>query len=46
MQHLEVSGAVRPLYGSLGAKGLTKHHTLDVWGSGVYLHLFSVLYTD
>jgi len=22
MQHLEVSGAVRPLYGSLGVKGL------------------------
>jgi hypothetical protein len=23
MQRLEVSGAVRPIYGSLGAKGLT-----------------------
>jgi len=23
MQHLAVSGAVRPLYGSLGVKGLT-----------------------
>jgi len=23
MQHLEVSGAVRPLHGSLGVKGLT-----------------------
>jgi len=23
MQHLEVSGAIRPLYGSLGVKGLT-----------------------
>ena len=34
MQRLEVSGAVRPLYGSLGVKGLTKvillcwHHAL------------------
>ena len=25
MQRLEVSGAVRPLYGSLGVKGLTPH---------------------
>jgi len=24
MKHLEVSGAVRPLYGSLGVKGLMK----------------------
>jgi len=29
MQRLEVSGAVRPLYGSLGVKGLTS--VLD-WG--------------
>jgi hypothetical protein len=25
MQRLEVSGAVRPIYGSLGVKGLTKY---------------------
>jgi hypothetical protein len=25
MKSLEVSGAVRPLYGSLGVKGLAKH---------------------
>ena len=28
MQRLEVSGAVRPLYGSLGVKGLISYHTL------------------
>jgi len=28
MQRLEVSGAVRPLYGSLGVKGLNKIITL------------------
>jgi len=27
MQRLEVSGAVRPLYGSLGVKGLRMHET-------------------
>jgi hypothetical protein len=30
MQRLEVSGAVRPLYGSLGVKGLTSR-----WGTSV-----------
>jgi len=29
MQHLEVSGAVRPLYGSLGVKGLTLHGIIN-----------------
>ena len=28
MQRLEVSGAVRPIYGSLGVKRLTKHSLL------------------
>ena len=30
MQRLEVSGAVRPLYGSLGVKGLTVHRITAV----------------
>jgi hypothetical protein len=30
MQRLEVSGAVRPIYGLLGAKGLTKF-TIDAY---------------
>jgi len=30
MQRLEVSGAVRPLYGSLGVKGLRSHRILNV----------------
>jgi hypothetical protein len=30
MQHLEVSGAVRPIYGSLGIKWLRAHHILHV----------------
>ena len=29
MQHLEVSGAVRPIYGSLGVKGL-RNNTLKL----------------
>ena len=29
MQRLEVSGAVRPIYGSLGVKGLTRILALD-----------------
>jgi len=29
MQHLEVSGAVRPLYGSLGVKGLTNQNSIQ-----------------
>ena len=28
MQHLEISGAVRPLYGSLGVKLLTQAYTI------------------
>jgi hypothetical protein len=28
MQRLEVSGVVRPIYGSLGAKGLSKLHSV------------------
>ena len=32
MQRLEVSGAVRPIYGSLGAKRLIKHHVLKKCG--------------
>jgi len=35
MQRLEVSGAVRPLYGSLGVRGLITSHTvrglLELW---------------
>jgi hypothetical protein len=44
MQLLEVSGAVQPIYGSLGAKGLNKTYTLRktgwtlVWGSHRLLH--------
>ena len=30
MQRLEVSGAVRPLYGSLGVKGLMKYKSSDI----------------
>jgi hypothetical protein len=31
MQRLEVSGAVRPIYGSLGAKRLTSDALLDIF---------------
>jgi len=40
MQHLEVSGAVRPLYGSLGVKGISyesARHGLFEWG--VYIRI-------
>jgi hypothetical protein len=33
MQHLEVSGATRPIYGSLGVKGLSSVLT-QIWGYG------------
>ena len=31
MQRLEVSGAVRPIYGSLGVKWLRKKHILEIF---------------
>ena len=46
MQRLEVSGAVRPLYGSLGVKGLNKYFNIwwEYWRDYLltycpYLHL-------
>ena len=35
MQHLEVIGAVRPLYGLLGVKGLMKNVLEGMWKEGV-----------
>ena len=32
MQRLEVSGAVRPIYGSLGVKRLSWPHLIDIMG--------------
>jgi len=33
MQHLEVSGAVRPIYGSLGVKRLINHNVASSWSN-------------
>jgi len=41
MQHLEVSGAVRPIYGSLGVKRLMQRRLLVV-KFGDYLMMLSV----
>jgi len=47
MQRLEISGAVRPLYGSLGVKGLRYeentlcHNQLD----GILFHILRLLYS-
>jgi hypothetical protein len=40
MQRLEVSGAVRPLYGSLGFKGLMKIGFLDRFAKNVEISDF------
>jgi len=34
MQRLEVRGAVRPLLGSLGVRGLLKYHILNLYDLG------------
>jgi len=39
MQRLEVSGAVRPIYGSLGVRRLIKVHTLVILMGSHGLHL-------
>jgi len=41
MQRLEVSGAVRPIYGSLGVKRLRKIKTRRIYN--IYLVLFRLL---
>ena len=45
MQRLEVSGAVRPLYGSLGVKGF-KNYALKTWEIKVQHHTFVILVLD
>jgi len=40
MQLLEVSGAVRPLYGSLGVKGLDVFGVLALWACACQLCVF------
>jgi hypothetical protein len=51
MQRLEVSCAVQPIYGLLGAKGLTKHFipvliliSLLVWPVFIYIYLPVYIY--
>ena len=43
MQRLEVSGAVRPIYGSLGVKRLRHIFWLYRWDPMVYICLLCVL---
>ena len=38
MQHLEVSGAVRPLYGSLGVKGLIGVRYISIFLNVLWLN--------
>ena len=40
MQRLEVSGAVRPIYGSLGVKRLRDGRKLIVFKNGVLMRVF------
>ena len=40
MQRLEVSGAVRPLYGSIGVKGLMTYIN-SVYSNNLFTHNFS-----
>jgi hypothetical protein len=40
MQRLEVNCAVRPIYGSLGAKGLREEHALKVCKNRVLREVF------
>ena len=47
MQRLEVSGALRPIYGSLGVKRLMKHCTMTMYdGVDAQLHVFLVSVLD
>ena len=40
MQRLEVSGAVRPIYGSLGVKGLREEHGLRLFQNWLRRKIF------
>jgi hypothetical protein len=43
MQRLEVSGAVRTLYGSLGVKGLNIESEVTLWNPVYIIYLFLLL---